>query len=358
MAGLVPATRSFAQLVIDQGFAQSYSADGRDKPGHDGKQHISGDMVNLHNQTQSLALPASIDETLALLARANYVGERSLATVLFLSLRLGRPLFLEGEAGVGKTEIAKVLASTLGRKLIRLQCYEGLDVATAVYEWNYPAQMMAIRLAEAAGEHDKDRIEHDIFSERYLIKRPLLQALEPNDGGAPVLLIDEIDRADEAFEAFLLEILSDFQVTIPELGVIRAQHPPIVVITSNRTREIHDALKRRCLYHWVGYPDVDRENAIVRAKAPEAPARLTQELVAFVQAIRKQDLFKSPGVAETLDWASALTELDAVALDPAQVNDTLGVLLKYQDDIQKVQGAKAKELIEQARAEVKLAQAR
>jgi MoxR-like ATPase len=218
--------------------------------------------------------------------------------------------------------------------------------------------MMAIRLAEAAGEHDKDRIEHDIFSERYLIKRPLLQALEPNDGEPPVLLIDEIDRADEAFEAFLLEILSDFQVTIPELGVIRAQRPPIVVITSNRTREIHDALKRRCLYHWLGYPDAARESAILRAKAPEAPARLTQELVAFVQAIRKQDLFKSPGVAETLDWASALVELDAVALDPAGVNDTLGVLLKYQDDIQKIQGAKANELIEQARAEVKLAQAK
>ena len=301
-------------------------------------------------------LPASIDETLALLAKANYIGERSLATVLFLSLRLGRPLFLEGEAGVGKTEIAKVLAASLGRKLIRLQCYEGLDVASAVYEWNYPAQMMAIRLAEAAGEHDKDRIEHDIFSRRYLIGRPLLQALEPGVGGAPVLLIDEIDRADEAFEAFLLEILSDFQVTIPELGVIKAAEPPIVVITSNRTREIHDALKRRCLYHWVGYPDAARETAIVRAKAPEAPARLTQELVAFVQAIRKQDLFKSPGVAETLDWASALSELDAVALDPSAVNDTLGVLLKYQDDIQKIQGAKANELIEQARAEVKLAQ--
>ena len=307
-------------------------------------------------QSQPSPIPTSIDETLALLASANYVGERSLATVLFLSLRLGRPLFLEGEAGVGKTEIAKVLAASLGRRLIRLQCYEGLDVAAAVYEWNYSAQMMAIRLAEAAGEHDKDRIEHDIFSERYLIKRPLMQALEPNDGGAPVLLIDEIDRADEAFEAFLLEILSDFQVSIPELGVIKAAQPPIVVITSNRTREIHDALKRRCLYHWVGYPDARRENAIVRAKAPEAPARLTQELVAFVQAIRKQDLFKSPGVAETLDWASALTELDAVALDPAEVNDTLGVLLKYQDDIQKIQGAKAHELIEQARAEVKLAQ--
>jgi MoxR-like ATPase len=300
--------------------------------------------------------PASIDETLALLGRAAYVAERSLATVLFLSLRLGRPIFLEGEAGVGKTEIAKVLSTTLGRRLIRLQCYEGLDVAAAVYEWNYAAQMMAIRLAEAAGEHDKDRIEHDVFSERYLIKRPLLQALEPSPDGPPVLLIDEIDRADEAFEAFLLEILSDFQVTIPEIGVVKAEHPPIVVITSNRTREIHDALKRRCLYHWIGYPDAAREIEIVRAKAPQAPARLTEELVAFVQAIRKQDLFKAPGVAETLDWASALTELDAVALDPAQVSDTLGVLLKYQDDISKIQGAKASELIDQVRSDMKRAQ--
>jgi len=302
------------------------------------------------------ALPDSIDDTLALLRRASYVGDRSLATVLFLSLRLKRPLFLEGEAGVGKTEIAKVLASTLGRRLIRLQCYEGLDVATAVYEWNYPAQMMAIRLSEAAGEHDKDRIEHDVFSERYLIKRPLLQAMEPSVTGAPVLLIDEIDRADEAFEAYLLEILSDFQVTIPELGVIKAPEPPIVVITSNRTREIHDALKRRCLYHWLGYPDAAREMAIVRAKAPRAAQRLTHELVAFVQRLRKQDLFKSPGVAETLDWAAALTELDAVALDPAQVSDTLGVLLKYQDDIAKIEGGKAAQLIEETRAELRAAE--
>jgi MoxR-like ATPase len=303
------------------------------------------------------AVPASIDETLALLRGASYVAERALATVVFLALRLGRPLLLEGEAGVGKTEIAKVLASSLGRKLIRLQCYEGLDVATAVYEWNYPAQMMAIRLAEAAGEHDKDRIEHDIFSTRYLIRRPLLQALEPTEGGAPVLLIDEIDRADEAFEAYLLEVLSDFQVTIPEIGVVKSESPPIVIITSNRTREIHDALKRRCLYHWVGYPDTARETAIVRAKAPRAPERLTAELVAFVQRLRKQDLFKAPGVAETLDWASALTELDAVALDPQQVSDTLGVLLKYQDDIGKIQGAKAKELIDEARTELRMAAA-
>jgi MoxR-like ATPase len=302
---------------------------------------------------QPLALPASIDETLALLDRASYVGDRALATVIFLSLRLGRPLFLEGEAGVGKTEVAKVLAASLERRLIRLQCYEGLDVASAVYEWNYPAQMMAIRLAEASGEHDKDRIEHDIFSERYLIKRPLLQALEPSVAGAPVLLIDEIDRADEAFEAYLLEILSDFQVTIPEIGVMTAPSPPIVIITSNRTREIHDALKRRCLYHWLGYPDLKREMAIVRAKAPGASERLSAELVGFVQRLRKQDLFKSPGVAETLDWAAALTELDSVALDPAQVSDTLGVLLKYQDDIAKIDGAKAQTLIEETRAELR-----
>ncbi|HEY1586974.1 MAG TPA: MoxR family ATPase, partial [Polyangia bacterium] len=269
-------------------------------------------------------LPGSIDDTLALLARADYVAERSLATVVFLGLRLGRPILLEGEAGVGKTEIAKVLAASLGRKLIRLQCYEGLDVASAVYEWNYPAQMMAIRLAEAAGDRDRAALESDIFAERYLIRRPLLQALEPAPGGAPVLLIDEIDRADEAFEAYLLELLSDFQVTIPELGVVKAPAPPIVIVTSNRTREIHDALKRRCLYHWVGYPDAARERAILKAKAPRAPERLTAELVAFVQRLRKLDLFKSPGVAETLDWASALTELDAVSLDPAQVSDTLG----------------------------------
>jgi len=302
------------------------------------------------------ALPQSIDDTLALLARAQYVAERSLATVVFLGLRLGRPILLEGEAGVGKTEIAKVLASSLGRKLIRLQCYEGLDVATAVYEWNYPQQMMAIRLAEAAGEHDRERIEHDIFADRYLIRRPLLQALEPHEGGAPVLLIDEIDRADEAFEAYLLELLSDFQITIPELGVVKAPAPPIVIVTSNRTREVHDALKRRCLYHWVGYPDAVRERAILKAKAPRAPERLTAELVAFVQRLRQQDLFKSPGVAETLDWASALAELDAVSLDPAQVTDTLGVLLKYQDDIAKIQGAKASELIDAARADLKLAE--
>ncbi len=249
-------------------------------------------------------VPTSIDATLALLASAEYLADRSLATVLFLALRMGRPLFLEGEAGVGKTEIAKVLSATLGRRLIRLQCYEGLDVAAAVYEWNYAAQMIAIRLAEAEGRVDRDRLSHDVFSENFLIKRPLLQALEPDPDGAPVLLIDELDRTDEAFEAFLLEVLADYQVTIPELGTVTAAHPPIVVITSNRTREIHDALKRRCLYHWVGYPDAERELAIVRAKVPGIAKRLSQEVVHFVQALRRQDLFKSPGVAETLDWAT------------------------------------------------------
>jgi MoxR-like ATPase len=300
----------------------------------------------------SSALPASIDATLALLHSQGYVADRSLATVLFLALRMQRPLLLEGEAGTGKTEIAKVLSAALGRKLIRLQCYEGLDLASAVYEWNYAGQMMAIRLAEAGGvSGDRDRLEADIFSEKYLVKRPLLQALEPHEGGAPILLIDELDRTDEAFEAFLLEVLADSQVTIPELGTIRAAQPPIVILTSNRTREIHDALKRRCLYHWVGYPDAARELAILKARAPHAPAKLSKQVVAFVQAIRKEELFKAPGVAETLDWASALVELDAVALDPALVSDTLGALLKYQDDIQAMQGSKVRELLDQAKAE-------
>ncbi len=303
-----------------------------------------------------ISLPSSIDKTLDLLASADYLADRSLATVLFLALRMGRPLFLEGEAGVGKTEIAKVLSTTLGRRLIRLQCYEGLDVSAAVYEWNYAAQMIAIRLAEADGTVDRDRLTHDVFSEQYLIKRPLLQALEPDTAGAPVLLIDELDRTDEAFEAFLLEVLADFQVTIPELGTVKAAHPPIVVITSNRTREIHDALKRRCLYHWVGYPNAERELKIVRAKVPGISKRLSQEIVHFVQGLRKEDLFKSPGVAETLDWASALAELDTVALDPATVSDTLGVLLKYQDDIARVEGTKASELINQVRAEMRAAE--
>jgi MoxR-like ATPase len=306
--------------------------------------------------TASLKLPASIDETLQLLAAADYLADRSLATVLFLALRMGRPIFLEGEAGVGKTEIAKVLSATLGRRLIRLQCYEGLDVAAAVYEWNYSAQMIAIRLAEAEGTVDRERVVHDIFSERFLIKRPLLQALEPDASGTPVLLIDEIDRTDEAFEAFLLEVLADFQVTIPELGTVRAEHPPIVVVTSNRTREVHDALKRRCLYHWVGYPNAERELAIVRTKVPGIAKALSQQVVGFVQALRKEDLFKAPGVAETLDWASALTELDVVALDPATVSDTLGVLLKYQDDIARIEGSKAKELLNAVRAELRAAE--
>ncbi len=310
----------------------------------------------MNKPTPARPIPTSIDATLSLLGEADYLADRSLATVLFLALKMGKPIFLEGEAGVGKTEIAKVLSSTLGRRLIRLQCYEGLDVSAAVYEWNYAEQMIAIRLAEAEGNIDRDRLSHDVFSDRFLIKRPLLQALEPDTAGAPVLLIDELDRTDEAFEAFLLEVLADFQVTIPELGTVKAEHPPIVVITSNRTREIHDALKRRCLYHWVGYPNAERELSIVRTKVPGIAKKLSHEIVLFVQALRKQDLFKSPGVAETLDWASALTELDAVALDPAMVSDTLGVLLKYQDDIARFEGSGAKELIEQVRAEMRAAE--
>jgi MoxR-like ATPase len=301
-------------------------------------------------------LPTSIDATLDLLAKADYVGDRSLATVLYLALKMGRPLFLEGEAGVGKTEIAKVLSQALGRRLIRLQCYEGLDISSAVYEWNYGAQMIAIRLAEAEHEGDRERVEHDVFSERFLIKRPLLQALEPDTNGPPVLLIDEIDRTDEAFEAFLLEVLADFQITVPELGTIKAEHPPIVVITSNRTREVHDALKRRCLYHWVGYPNAERELKIVRTKVPDISKKLSAQVVAFVQALRKEDLFKSPGVAETLDWAGALTELDVVALDPATVSDTLGALLKYQDDIARLDGSKVKAMLDDVKSELRAAE--
>ncbi len=300
-----------------------------------------------------MKLPASIDETAQLLTSQGYVAGRDLATVLFLALKMGRPLFLEGEAGVGKTEIAKVLAAGLGRKLIRLQCYEGLDVSSAVYEWNYAAQMIEIRLGEAAGEADKDRLSKSVFDERFLIKRPLLQALEETAGGAPILLIDELDRTDEAFEAYLLEVLSDFQITIPELGTIKATQTPIVIITSNRTREIHDALKRRCLYHWVGYPDAARELAIVKARRPGAPAALAKEVVGFVQALRGGDIYKVPGVAETLDWVSALHELDCVTLDPQVVNDTLGVLLKYQDDIAKMEGSAAKRILDQVRDELR-----
>jgi len=298
------------------------------------------------------SLPASIDAVVELLKSQGYIADRALSTVVFLALKMGRPLFLEGEAGVGKTEIAKVLSEALGRKLIRLQCYEGLDVNAAVYEWNYSAQMIEIRLAEAAGELDRDRLGHDIFSERFLTKRPLLKALEASPGGAPVLLIDELDRTDEAFEAFLLEVLSDFQVTIPELGTVKAEEPPIVIITSNRTREVHDALKRRCLYHWVGYPDAAREVAIIKARRPEASEKLAREVVGFVQALRGGELYKAPGVAETLDWVSALHELDAVALDPQTVNDTLGVLLKYQDDIVRMEGSEAKRILDQIKSEI------
>jgi MoxR-like ATPase len=298
-----------------------------------------------------LALPESIDDTLALLAGADYIAERALATALFLALRMGKPLFLEGEAGVGKTEIAKAVAQALGRRLVRLQCYEGLDIASAVYEWNYPRQMIEIRLAEAAGK-PKESIGDGIFSERFLIKRPLLQALEGERGAAPVLLIDELDRSDEPFEAYLLEVLSDFQVTIPELGTIKAAEPPIVVITSNRTREIHDAVKRRCLYHWIDYPDAAREFEIVKRKAPGAVEKLSREVVAFVQKLRGMDLFKLPGVAETIDWMRALAELDRIALDPDTINDTLGVLLKYQDDIARVHGSEAARILDEVKAEL------
>jgi MoxR-like ATPase len=297
------------------------------------------------------ALPKSIDETLQLLAHADYVAERSLATTVFLALKMSRPLFLEGEAGVGKTEIAKVLAGGLGRALVRLQCYEGLDIASAVYEWNYSRQMIEIRLAETEGA-SRDAVAKDIFSERFLIKRPLMQALEGGKGGAPVLLIDELDRTDEPFEAYLLEVLSDFQITIPEIGTVKAAEPPIVVLTSNRTREIHDAIKRRCFYHWVDYPDAARELEILKRKAPEASENLSREVVAFVQRLRKMDLFKLPGVAETIDWSKALVALDKMTLDPQTVNDTLGTLLKYQDDITRVRGSDAERLLAEVRAEL------
>jgi MoxR-like ATPase len=300
-------------------------------------------------------LPTSIEETLKLFERGGYVSDRALATVVYLALRMGRPLFLEGEAGVGKTEVAKVLSATLGRRLLRLQCYEGLDVASALYEWNYAAQMIEIRVAEAEGV-DRERLSSDIFSERFLVKRPLLEALSPDPAGAPVLLVDELDRADEAFEAFLLEVLADFQVTIPELGTVRAEVPPIVVITSNRTREVHDALKRRCLYHWIDYPSFARELAIVRAKVPGVEAKLAREIVAFIQELRKEDLFKAPGTAETLDWASALVTLDAKALEPALVSDTLGVVLKYQDDLARFDSAKVEHVLKDARTTLKAAE--
>jgi MoxR-like ATPase len=306
--------------------------------------------------TKPIALPASIDETLALLEQGGYVADRALATVLFLALRMKRPLFLEGEAGVGKTEIAKVLAATLDRPLIRLQCYEGLDVSSAVYEWNYAAQMIEIRMGEATGAKSRDAIEKNVFSEKYLIRRPVLEALSGKPGKAPIFLIDELDRTDEAFEAFLLEVLSDYQVTVPELGTIKAEEPPIVIITTNRTREIHDALKRRCLYHWVDYPTAARELEIIRRKVPQANERLSAEVVSYVQKLRQIELFKSPGVAETIDWASALTELDKIALDPETVSDTIGVFLKYQDDIARIGQGEGAQILKNVKAELAAAE--
>ena len=296
-------------------------------------------------------LTFSVDSVVDMLRDGNYVADRSLSTALYLALKLGRPLFLEGEAGVGKTEIGKVLSESLGGRLIRLQCYEGLDVASAVYEWNYSMQMIDIRIAEASGQGDRERIEDDIFSEKFLIKRPLLQALELDENGEPpILLIDELDRTDEPFEAFLLEVLSDFQVTIPEIGTVKAAKPPIVIITSNRTREIHDAIKRRCFYFWVDYPDAKRELEILKVKVPDAPEKLTQQVVDFVQHLRNRDLFKLPGVAETIDWTNALIQLDKIDLDPETVNSSLGVLLKYQDDIEKIQGSEAAQILDEVKA--------
>lgn len=300
-------------------------------------------------------LPSSIEALQSLLADHDYLCGRPMATVLFLALKMGRPLFLEGEAGVGKTEVAKVLSRALDRPLIRLQCYEGLDVSSAVYEWNYPAQMLEIRLAEAAGVTDRERMEHDIFSQRYLIRRPVLQALDSADGRAPVFLIDELDRTDEAFEAFLLEVLSDFQVTIPEFGTVKAAHPPIVIVTSNRTREVHDALKRRCLYHWVDYPQAAQELDIIRRKVPGCNEMLSRQIVAYVQKLRTLDLFKNPGVAETIDWATALTELDRLALDPETISDTLGTLLKYQDDIARIQSGEGRRILSEVQADLQAA---
>jgi MoxR-like ATPase len=294
-------------------------------------------------KTAADVLPGDVSAAEDLLRGGEYVAGRDLATVVYLALRMGRPLLLEGEAGVGKTEIAKVLAATLGRDLIRLQCFEGLDLASAAYEWNYPRQMVAIRLAEAEGTSEK--MGDSLYSTDYLIERPLLSALRQHEGGPPVLLIDEIDRADEPFEAFLLELLSDFQLSIPEFGTVKAAQPPIVIITSNRTREVHDALRRRCLYHWVDYPSHDAEARILSLKAPHVGDELREQLVAFVHKLRDEDLFKRPGIAETLDWANSLTQLDVVALTPEIINDTLGALLKYQDDIVRVRGSEAARLL-------------
>jgi MoxR-like ATPase len=291
-------------------------------------------------------LPGSIDQVTQLLASQQYIAERHLATTLYLAMTMGRPLFLEGEAGVGKTEVAKALARGLGRRLVRLQCYEGLDIGSAVYEWNYPRQMIEIRLAEAAGETSREALAADIFTDRFLIKRPLLQALESADDGPPVLLIDELDRTDEPFEAYLLEVLAEYQVTIPELGTVKADRPPLVVITSNRTREIHDAVKRRCFYHWVDYPDQERELEIVRRKAPQAADALSRGVVAFIARLRGMELYKLPGVAETIDWVASLAALDQTALDPEAVHATLGVVLKYQDDIARFDAATVAQLVE------------
>ncbi|ATX67939.1 AAA family ATPase [Roseinatronobacter bogoriensis] len=293
---------------------------------------------------------SSIERVQALLSDQSYVADRALSTVVFLALALNRPIFLEGEPGTGKTEIAKAIATALGRRLIRLQCYEGLDTTAAVYEWNFASQMIAIRAAEAQGDKDNTgALRKTLFGPEFLIERPLLQAMRPQPGGPPVLLIDEIDRTDEPFEAFLLEALSDYQVTIPELGPIKAAEPPIVILTSNRTREVHDALKRRCLYHWVDYPDFARELEILSARAPEASDRLSREVVAFVQRLRSEDLFKKPGVAETIDWAKCLLALDVLELSPEVIADTLGAILKYQDDIARLQGMEAKKILDEAR---------
>jgi len=296
-------------------------------------------------------MPKSVEETQKALEAHHYIADKGLSAAVFLALKLGRPLLLEGEPGVGKTEIVKVLAEMLSTRLIRLQCYEGLDISHAVYEWDYARQLMQIRLLEASGERDQEKVRHEVFSQEFLLKRPLLQALESQNGKAPVLLIDELDRADEEFEAFLLEFLSDWQITVPEVGTLKAQKPPVVVITSNRTREIHDALKRRCMYYWIDYPSFEKEYRIVQEKVPGAPEKLAQQAVAFVQELRKQDLYKAPGVAETLDWASSLLALGQTELTPEVVEETLGVLLKYQDDVVKAKN-QARDLLARAQMSV------